>query len=60
MHERVKMFLWRLDNNVLLLKSNLARRLGITDTKCPICNAAIENERHLSSTVLWHVQYGLM
>jgi hypothetical protein len=47
MHERVKMFLWRLDNNVLLLKSNLARRLGITDTKCPICNATIENERHL-------------
>jgi hypothetical protein len=34
-------------NNVLPLNSNLARRLGITDTDCSLCNAAIENERHL-------------
>ncbi len=32
---------------MFFLKSNLARRLGITDTDCPLCNTAIENERHL-------------
>jgi hypothetical protein len=41
------MFLWRLGNNVLPLKSNLARRLGTIDTDCPLCNTTIENERHL-------------
>jgi hypothetical protein len=34
-------------NNVLPLNSNLARRLGITDKDYSLCNAAIENERHL-------------
>ena len=46
-HERVKMFLWRLGNNVPPLKFNLARRLGITDTNCPLCKDVSKNERHL-------------
>ena len=46
-HERTEMFLWRLGNNVLPSKNNLARRLGITDTTCPLCNAALESKRHI-------------
>ena len=46
-YDRVKMLLWRIASNVLPTKDNLAKKLGITDTDCPLCNEANETVTHL-------------
>ena len=46
-YDRVKMLLWRIASNVLPTKDNLAKKLGITDTDCPLCNEANEIVTHL-------------
>jgi hypothetical protein len=47
LYDRVKMLLWRIASNVLPTKDNLAKKLGITDTDCPLCNEANEIVTHL-------------
>lgn len=37
LHERLKLFLWRMASNVLPTKAVLTRRLGGGDTLCGLC-----------------------
>ncbi|KAA3468935.1 reverse transcriptase [Gossypium australe] len=44
---KVKIHVWRLFNNLLPHASNLARRMVITETACPLCRAELEDSNHL-------------
>ncbi len=61
LHERLKIFLWRLGSNALLTKVNLAHRIGIGDQKCPLCGEAEETYQHLflQCSVVKPIWFGL-
>ncbi len=47
LHERQKIFMWRLGSNILPTKLNLAIRLGHGDPMCPLCGIEEESYSHL-------------
>ena len=47
MHDRLKIFLWRIGSNSLPTKLNIAKRLRSGDTLCPCCNLEEESIIHL-------------
>lgn len=47
LHERLKMFIWRLANEVLLTKSILGQRVGCRDLLCSLCGLEEETTTHL-------------
>ena len=58
-HDRLKIFLWRLGSDSLPTKLNIAKRLGSGDTLCPCCNLEEESIIHLffkchAAKALWY------
>ena len=47
LQERVKILIWRIGNDILPTKGNLATRLGQNDTSYPLCYEEIENNPRL-------------
>nr|XP_023894550.1 uncharacterized protein LOC112006505 [Quercus suber] len=47
LHERLKMFLWRLANGELPLKTRLANSIRCEDLSCVLCGEAEESELHV-------------
>ncbi|KAF3955943.1 hypothetical protein CMV_018900 [Castanea mollissima] len=47
LHERLKMFLWRLTKGELPLKTRLANSIGCEDLSCVLCGEAEESELHV-------------
>jgi hypothetical protein len=47
LHERLKVFMWRLGSNSLLTKVNVAHRVGSGDTSCSLCGSVEESYSHL-------------
>jgi hypothetical protein len=47
MHERLKVFLWRLGSNTIPTKLNLALRTRNGDSLCPLCKFEEESYSHL-------------
>ncbi|XP_075648387.1 LRR receptor-like serine/threonine-protein kinase EFR [Castanea sativa] len=47
LHERLKMFLWRLAKGELPLKTRLANSIGCEDLSCVLCGEAEESELHV-------------
>ena len=46
-HERLKMFLWRISSNLLLTKDNLDRFIDAEDQLCPLCKIEQESIVHI-------------
>ena len=46
-HDRLKMFIWRIASGILPTKQNLVQRLGFRDYKCPLCQTEDESLKHL-------------
>uniref|UniRef100_A0A2N9HGL8 Reverse transcriptase domain-containing protein n=1 Tax=Fagus sylvatica TaxID=28930 RepID=A0A2N9HGL8_FAGSY len=46
-HERLKIFLWRLGSNTLPTLTNLASRFGMGSLLCPLCHLEDESYSHL-------------
>ena len=46
-HERLKMFLWRLGSNALPTRKMMAQRTGNKDNLCHLCGEAEESNVHL-------------
>ena len=46
-HERTKMFIWRIGANLLLTKDRIAQRLGGLDSSCSLCGEKVETSTHL-------------
>ena len=46
-HDRIKMLLWRIGNNILPTKEVLAQRFAIQDTRCCLCEDPLESIIHL-------------
>ena len=46
-HERLKIFLWRLGSNTLPTLTNLASRFGMESVLCPLCHLEDESYSHL-------------
>ena len=46
-HDRVKMFLWRLRSDMMPTKEKLGQRIGATNKSCSLCNACVEDYSHL-------------
>ena len=46
-HDRLKMFIWRIASGILPTKQNLVQRLGFGDSKCPLCQTEDESLEHL-------------
>lgn len=47
LHDRLKIFRWRLMAGVIPTKELLARRLGSRETECVLCGEDIESSLHL-------------
>ena len=47
MHERLKMIVWRIGNNVIPTKQNIVDRLGSGDPSCPLGHEESETSAHL-------------
>ena len=47
LHARLKMFLWRVDLNILPTRAALTRFVPDMDTSCPICGHHLETLLHL-------------
>lgn len=45
--QRIKMFLWRLGNNVLPTRENISHRLDIPITSCVLCKKELESLHHI-------------
>ncbi len=54
-HERLKMFLWRLGSNALPTRKMMAQRTGNQDNLCHLCGEAEESDVHLLlfSNAMW-------
>lgn len=46
-HDRLKLFLWRILANVIPSRSFLASRIGLPDSSCPVCDAELEDLFHI-------------
>lgn len=46
-HERSKIFLWRILSKVLPIRSVLASRFHVPDASCSMCNSGLETDEHL-------------
>lgn len=53
---KVKTLLWKILNQSLPVRSNLARRIAAISPLCPICAAAIENEKHCLLGCHWQME----
>lgn len=47
MHERLKMFLWRLKTEVIPMRENIFARTQVGDKNCPVCGIETETTFHL-------------
>jgi ribonuclease HI len=47
MHERLKVFLWRMGSNALPTKQRVFQRTGYSDPMCPLCGVEEESYSHL-------------
>ena len=47
LHERLKIFVWRIGSNTLPTRLNVAKRTGFRDTTCPLCGNKEESYAHL-------------
>jgi hypothetical protein len=61
-HERLKMFLWRISSNLLPTKDNLDRFIDAEDQLCPLCEIEKESIIHIflhypvaKSSVVWEL-----
>jgi ribonuclease HI len=46
-HDRYKLLVWRIATGILPTKLNIAHKMGITDTCCPLCHMNEESIEHL-------------
>ena len=46
-HDRQKMFIWRIASGILPTKQNLVQKLGFGDSKCHLCQIEDESLEHL-------------
>lgn len=47
-HERLKLFLWRVKSNVIPTREVIANRLGLQDRSCSLCEVEVESALHIS------------
>ena len=47
MHERLKMFVWRIGAGSLPTNLNFVQKIGVGDPKCPLCQLDDESPIHL-------------
>ena len=61
MHERLKVFMWRLGSNTLPTKQVLLHKTGFGDPMCPLCGSDEESYQHLflKCSVICPIWFGL-
>ncbi len=47
MHDRLKVFIWRVASGILPTKMNLLQNIGVGNSMCPLCLNAKESLDHL-------------
>ena len=57
--ERLKMFLWRIEVNIIPTRENLMKRLNITHSSCVLCGSDLETALHIFfkcpvARAIWH------
>jgi hypothetical protein len=62
MHDRLKIFIWRVASGILPTKMNLVQKLGVGNSLCPLCLNADESLDHLFfkcsiSRAIWFSSY---
>ena len=61
-HERLKMFLWRIRTDVIPTNLNVLKRVGFGNAVCPLCNNEDESIVHLffkcpAAKAIWFSNY---